>query len=504
MEGSIPSGEANMERIKMSLRLYNSMTRKKEKFVPIDTEGKKVVIYNCGPTVYDRFHIGNARNFIFIDMVRSYLHIVHKYKVSFIQNITDIDDKIIQRVKEKNVDYEDFVEEQIDHYFKDLKNLRVRKPDQNPSVCEHPTREKIQSIIDQLIRKNMAYKGRDSVYFRTAHAKNYGELSNRKTKNEKSGARVPVEEEKEDPQDFAIWKKQKGDHEPSWRGRWGEGRPGWHIECVAMILNQAETVDIHSGGIDLVFPHHENEIAIAKEITGKPLAKYWLHNEFLRVNDKKMSKRLGNVVSIENIVKKYNIATIRYFLLATHYRKPLNYSKNYLVEAQTAVGRIHEGMDIGRKILGDNYKTLNLEKLMEIDRAKNILQDFVKTIDNDFNFSGAFRILHHLVSVLHQESGKKNPNYILLNEFYSLVDLMAYQFFRLEPDLVSDRLNEEETLDFLIETRKKARQDKNFEIADMIRDYLENRNVIIEDYPSKSIWRDRNEKSKTKHQTKLG
>ena len=323
-----------------NMKLYNTLSRKKEEFVSI--EPGKVKMYSCGPTVYDYFHIGNARPFIMFDVLRRYLE-YKGYEVTFVQNFTDIDDKVINRANKDGVGFSDVAERFIREYYVDAEGLGIKKATYHPRATENI--DAIIDIISTLEKKGLAYEAGGDVYFRARAFEGYGKLSHQPIDELESGARIAVGEQKEDPIDFALWKAAKPG-EPSWSSPWGEGRPGWHIECSAMSRRYlGETIDIHSGGIDLCFPHHENEIAQSEGASGKPFAHYWLHNAFLNIDNRKMSKSLGNFFTVREAAKTYGYDAIRFFMLSAHYRSPINYSQESLEQARAALARLNSALN---------------------------------------------------------------------------------------------------------------------------------------------------------------
>jgi cysteinyl-tRNA synthetase len=325
-----------MYRKVLEMKLYNTMTRKKEKFEPI-TPGE-VKMYSCGPTVYNFFHIGNARPFIIFDILRRYLE-YRGYKVTFVQNFTDVDDKIIKRAKDENTTEKEVSDRFIQEYFRDAEALNIRKADYHPRVTEHI--DEIIDIIKRLEANGFTYTVDGDVYYDTSKFVEYGKLSKQNLNELEAGARIDVNEVKRNPFDFVLWKGQKPG-EPAWESPWGMGRPGWHIECSAMSMRYlGETIDIHSGGQDLIFPHHENEIAQSEGATGKPFARYWLHNAFLNINNEKMSKSLNNFFTVRDIEEKFDLEVFRLFMISAHYRSPLNFSAELLEQAKSALERLY-------------------------------------------------------------------------------------------------------------------------------------------------------------------
>ncbi|MBI1785391.1 cysteine--tRNA ligase, partial [Candidatus Sumerlaeota bacterium] len=414
----------------MAIMIYNSLTRKKETFDPLDPEKRRVTFYNCGPTVYDHFHIGNARTFVMNDIIRRYLG--RTYTVTFVQNLTDIDDKIINRANAEHVPFDEIRLKYIQAYFDDAAKLGIHPADQHPKATEF-----IPQMIDLMKRiegAGLAYPAEGSLYFRVRKFPEYGKLSGRSVDDLREGARVEVSEEKEDPLDFVLWKAAKPG-EPKWPSPWGEGRPGWHLECSTMAMAiLGETIDIHAGGHDLMFPHHENEIAQSEGATHKTFARYWLHNGFLNIDHEKMSKSLGNIMKIDQVLERYPVPAVRFFLMSAHYRSPLDYNAEALAEAASAVGRINEGLDTAEKILkllGRSVERADEAALKADPAAAPYLAKFEEAMDDDFNTPRALAVIHEVVSDLHETLRKKgsDPERLvalvkaggLLREFFGLV-----------------------------------------------------------------------------------
>lgn len=359
------------------LKIYNTMGRKLEEFKPL-REGK-VGMYVCGVTVYDNCHIGHARSAVAFDIIYRYLK-YKGYDVVFVKNFTDVDDKIINRANEEGLGFSEVANKYIDEYYKDMSKLNIAKPEFEPKATEHI--KEIIDLVKRLQQKGYAYEVDGDVYYRVDRFKEYGKLSGKNIDELKSGARVDVNDKKENPLDFALWKKSK-ENEPKWDSPWGEGRPGWHIECSAMSMKYlGESFDIHGGGEDLIFPHHENEIAQSEAATGKPFAKYWIHNGFVRINKEKMSKSLGNFFTIKDILKKYDGQTLRYFLLLTHYRSPIDFSFEGLDAAKEALNRYYNF--IQRLEETDFDKKGKLDEQLK-QRLDSLLERFEEAMDDDFN-----------------------------------------------------------------------------------------------------------------------
>ena len=450
--------------------LYNTLTKKKEKFVPID--GNNVKIYACGPTVYNFIHIGNARPLCVFDMLRRYL-VYRGFKVTFVQNFTDIDDKIINKANDEEVKFSDISERYINEYIKDAKGLSLKKADVHPKATE--TIDEIISMIKTLVRKNFAYELDGDVYFDVKKFKEYGKLSGQSLEELESGARIELNEKKRNPLDFALWKSSKP-KEPFWESPWGRGRPGWHIECSAMIKKHlGETIDIHCGGQDLIFPHHENEIAQSECANGASLAKFWLHNGFINVNNQKMSKSLNNFFTVREISEKYGYQPIRYLMISSHYKSPLNFSDESMINCKNALERLsnfRRNLEFIKKSSGDNG-------LISFDLLDEFKNRFVEYMDDDLNVSGALSVVFEMVKFINSkisENEKMNVKFVeksisLFDEFMEIFGLKVDNF----------ELNLPEKIKNLIEKRKIARENKNWNEADEIRDYLKKKGYLIED-----------------------
>lgn len=450
--------------------LYNTLTKKKEKFVPID--GNNVKIYACGPTVYNFIHIGNARPLCVFDMLRRYL-VYRGFKVTFVQNFTDIDDKIINKANDEGVKFSDISERYINEYIKDAKGLNLKKADVHPKATE--TIDEIISIIETLVQKNFAYELNGDVYFDVKKFKEYGKLSGQSLEELESGARIELNEKKRNPLDFALWKSSKP-KEPFWESPWGRGRPGWHIECSAMIKKHlGETIDIHCGGQDLIFPHHENEIAQSECANGVSLAKFWLHNGFINVDNQKMSKSLNNFFTVREISEKYGYQPIRYLMISSHYKSPLNFSDESMINCKNALERLsnfRRNLEFIKKSSGDNG-------LISFDLLDAFKNRFVEYMDDDLNVSGALSVVFEMVKFINSkisESEKMNVKFVeksmsLFDEFMEVFGLKVDNF----------ELNLPEEIKNLIEKRKIARESKNWNEADEIRDYLKKKGYLIED-----------------------
>lgn len=459
------------------MKLYNSMTRKKEEFVPI-TEGE-VLMYSCGPTVYNFFHLGNARPFIIFDTLRRYFEF-KGYNVKFVQNFTDIDDKMINNANQQGITVAELAEKFIGEYFVDAKGLGIKEATVHPRATENI--DAIIQLISTLIEKGYAYEVDGDVYFRTLKFAEYGKLSHQPLDDLKLGARIGVGEKKEDPMDFALWKAKKPG-EPAWKCPWGEGRPGWHVECSAMVNRYlGKTIDIHSGGKDLIFPHHENEIAQSEAANGQPFAHYWLHNGFINVNNEKMSKSLGNFFTIRDIAAKYDYEVIRFFMLSAHYRSPINFSDELMEQAKTALGRLYtciEQLDfLLSKAEGD---TLSAEEEAIYAKFEAYRGKFIEAMDDDINTADAISVLFELVREINTEiTNDKVFSKKLLEKTKAFLKELGGVLGLLQKNK-EDEIPPE--IQSLIDARTAARKEKNWAEADRIRDELQAKGIELKDTP---------------------
>ncbi len=457
------------------MRLYNTLTKRKEEFVPLH-EGE-VRMYSCGPTVYDYFHIGNARPFIIFDTLRRYLE-YKGYKVLFVQNFTDIDDKMIKRANEEGITVKELGDRFINEYFKDADALGIKRATFHPRATQHIG--DMIALIGKLIEKGVAYEVNGNVYFDTSAFPEYGKLSGQKLEELEAGARVEVEEGKRNPMDFALWKAQKPG-EPAWDSPWGKGRPGWHIECSVMAMKYlGQTIDIHAGGQDLIFPHHENEIAQSEAATGKPFARYWLHNGYINVNNQKMSKSLGNFFTVRDILKQFDPEVVRFFMLSAHYRNPINFSEDMLRQAQSALERLYNcKANLLHMMENAVERELSEEEIDFIQRLAGYKVKFEEAMDDDINTADALAAIFDMVrdinSQLSASSSKQAVEraYALLDELTGVLGLL-----RKDP-----RQELDPEIKALIEKRQQARKEKNWALADQIRDELRARGIILEDTP---------------------
>ncbi|MFJ7941409.1 cysteine--tRNA ligase [Peribacillus sp. NPDC096622] len=463
----------------MAIKLYNTATRKKETFVPIE-EGK-VKMYVCGPTVYNYIHIGNARPAIVFDTVRRYLD-YRGYDVQFVSNFTDVDDKLIRAAKELGEDVPTISERFIKAYFEDVSALGCKKADAHPTVMENM--DAIIEFISALIEKGFAYESEGDVYYRTRKFEGYGKLSHQSIDELRVGARIEIGEKKQDALDFALWKAAKDD-EISWESPWGKGRPGWHIECSAMVKKYlGDTIDIHAGGQDLAFPHHENEIAQSEALTGKNFANYWMHNGYINIENEKMSKSLGNFVLVHDIIKKHDPQVLRFFMLSVHYRHPINYSEEVLENVRASLERLRTSyQNLKHRLQVSDGLTENNDVWLE--KLNDLHEQFIKEMDDDFNTANAISVLFELSKQANYYLMEKNTDKEVIDAF---LDKFNTLFSVLGLSLEEEGLLDEE-IEGLIQQRIQARKDRNFGLSDEIRDRLKNMNIILEDTPQGTRWK---------------
>ncbi|MDM5356595.1 cysteine--tRNA ligase [Peribacillus sp. RS7] len=463
----------------MAIKIYNTATRKKETFVPIE-EGK-VKMYVCGPTVYNYIHIGNARPAIVFDTVRRYLD-YRGYDVQFVSNFTDVDDKLIRAAKELGEDVPTISERFIKAYFEDVSALGCKKADAHPTVMENM--DAIIEFISALIEKGFAYESEGDVYYRTRKFEGYGKLSHQSIDELRVGARIEIGEKKQDSLDFALWKTAKDD-EISWESPWGKGRPGWHIECSAMVKKYlGDTIDIHAGGQDLAFPHHENEIAQSEALTGKTFANYWMHNGYINIENEKMSKSLGNFVLVHDIIQKHDPQVLRFFMLSVHYRHPINYSEEVLENVKASLDRLRTSyQNLKHRLQVSDGLTENNDIWLE--KLNGLHEQFIKEMDDDFNTANAISILFELSKQANYYLMEKNTDKEVIDAFLEKFNTL---FSVLGLSLEEDGLLDEE-IEGLIQQRIQARKDRNFGLSDEIRDRLKNMNIILEDTPQGTRWK---------------
>lgn len=466
------------------MKIYNTMSKRKEEFVPLE-EGK-VKMYVCGPTVYNFIHIGNARPMIVFDTVRRYFE-YKGYDVNFVSNFTDVDDKIIKKANEEGVTAEEISKRYIAECKKDMEGMNIEPATKNPLATEE-----IGGMIEMirtLIEKGYAYEKNGTVYFRTRKFKDYGKLSHKNLDDLQSGGRtllVTGEDEKEDPLDFVLWKPKK-EGEPAWQSPWGEGRPGWHIECSEMSKKYlGEQIDIHAGGEDLIFPHHENEIAQSEAANGKEFAKYWMHNGFLNIDNRKMSKSLGNFFTVREISEKYDLQVLRFFMLSAHYRSPLNFSAELMESARSGLNRIVTAAENLKFLIGNaSAEKMTEEEKEKFEKSKEYVDSFEKAMDDDFNTADAIAAVFELVKYINTTAdGKSSGEYLesLLKRLVSLTDVLGIIVEKEDEILDAD-------IEALIAERQAARKEKNFARADQIRDELLAKGIILEDTREGVKWK---------------
>ena len=466
------------------IRIYNTLSKKKEDFIPL--EEKKVRMYVCGPTVYNFIHIGNARPMIVFDTVRRYLE--HKgYEVNFVSNFTDVDDKIIKKANEEGVSAEEISRRYIAECKKDMEGMNIM-----PATTHPLATQEIDGMIDmisELIDKGDAYAVNGTVYFRTRQFKDYGKLSHKNLDDLQAGNRsllVSGEDEKEDPLDFVLWKPKK-EGEPYWKSPWGDGRPGWHIECSVMSKKYlGEQIDIHGGGEDLIFPHHENEIAQSESCSGKEFARYWMHNAFLNIDNRKMSKSLGNFFTVREISEKYDLQVLRFFMLNAHYRSPLNFSAELMESSKNALERIQTAVD-NLKFLAEHASTQEMtpEEAAKAEEAAKYEKAFDDSMDDDFNTADAIAAIFDLVKFANTTADEKSSKAyaeVLREKIQGLCDIMG---------LITEKKEEllDEDIEKLIEERQAARKAKNFARADEIRAELLEKGIVLEDTREGVKWK---------------
>lgn len=462
------------------MKVYNTLTRKKEELVPI-TPGE-IKMYACGPTVYNYIHIGNARPLCIFDILRRYLE-YRGYKVTFVQNFTDIDDKIIRRANEEHVDFSEISERYIKEFWTDADGLNVRHATVNPKATENI--DAIIHIISTLIEKGYAYEAQGDVYFSTEKFKDYGKLSHQPLEDLEAGVRIMVGEVKREPMDFAVWKAAKPG-EPAWDSPWGKGRPGWHIECSAMNWRYlGDTIDIHCGGQDLIFPHHENEIAQSECFTGKPFAHYWMHNGYINVDNVKMSKSLGNFFTVRDVAEKYGYEPIRYLLISAQYRSPINYSTDIIEQCISALNRLYtcrDSLDFELKNASDAEH--DGDRAI-IDGFGKYREQFIDAMDDDLNTADAIASIFELVRDINTNVVGKTPSKALvegaISVFDELTGVLGLVYNRKTETLDSD-------IEALIEARTNARKEKNWAEADRIRDQLKEMGIVLEDTAQGVKW----------------
>jgi cysteinyl-tRNA synthetase len=461
------------------MKVYNTLTRRKEEFIPIE-EGK-VKMYVCGPTVYNLFHIGNARTFIIFDTIRRYLE-YRGYEVKFVQNFTDIDDKMIKKAKDTNTTVKELGDHYIMEYYKDADKLKIKRATVNPRATEY-IKEMI-SFIEELIVKGLAYEMEGDVYYSTKSYKEYGKLSGQNLDDLQSGARIDVDERKKDPMDFALWKKAKP-FEPSWKSPWGNGRPGWHIECSCMALNLlGETIDIHAGGTDLIFPHHENEIAQSEGRSGKTFAKYWLHGAFINVDNRKMSKSLNNFFTAREILEKYDTEVVRLFMISGHYRTQINFTMEVLDSAKASLDRMYNALNILNGYLKNEKQAITPEEEALKQDLLAYKDRFIEKMDDDFNTADGISVIFELIRDVNVKINE-NSSVELVKFVMSLLKDLGTPLGIMQNELGGTL---EEEVEELIKKRNEARKNKDFALSDKIRDDLTKKGIILEDTAQGVRW----------------
>ena len=466
------------------MKVYNTLSRKKEEFIPLK-EGE-VKMYVCGPTVYNFIHIGNARPMIVFDTVRRYFE-YKGYEVNFVSNFTDVDDKIIRKANEEGVTAEEISKRYIEECKKDMDGMNIEPATKNPLATEE-----IGGMIEMirtLIEKGYAYEKNGTVYYRTRKFKDYGKLSHKNLDDLQSGGRallVTGEDEKEDPLDFVLWKPKK-EGEPAWQSPWGEGRPGWHIECSEMSKKYlGEQIDIHAGGEDLIFPHHENEIAQSEAANGKEFARYWMHNGFLNIDNRKMSKSLGNFFTVREISEKYDLQVLRFFMLSAHYRSPLNFSAELMEAAKSGLERIvNSASNLKFLVQNSSAEKMTEEENRMFEETSEYVKDFERAMDDDFNTADAIAAIFDLVKYINTHTDENSSKEYLEKLHKRLSDLADVLGIIVDKD--EEILDED--IEALIRERQDARKEKNFARADQIRDELLSKGIILEDTREGVKWR---------------
>ena len=462
------------------MKIYNTLTRKKEEFIPIDKN--EVKMYSCGPTVYDYFHIGNARPFIIFDTMRRYLEF-SGYKVKFVQNFTDVDDKMIKRANEEGITVKELGERFIAEYFEDAKALGIQEATIHPKATENI--DAIIAVIEKLIENGYAYNVDGNVYFSTKKFDGYGKLSHQPLDDLEAGARIDINEHKNDPMDFALWKAQKPG-EPAWESPWGMGRPGWHIECSAKVNKYlGETIHIHSGGQDLIFPHHENEIAQSECANCKPFSNYWMHNGYININNQKMSKSLGNFFTVRDIRKKYESEVIRFFMLSAHYRNPINFADTLMEQAKSAVERVYTCLENLDFLLSHSEEKDVCEKCGAISaKLDECRQKFIDAMDDDLNTADAIAAIFDIVYLANTEITADAAKQVIEKAINLIHELGAV----LGLFMKDTKKTLDEEVEELIQKRNEARAAKNWAEADAIRDKLKEMNIVLKDTPNGVQW----------------
>ena len=460
------------------MKIYNTLTRKKEEFVPI--EPGKVKMYVCGPTVYNFFHIGNARPFVVFDTMRKYLE-YRGYKVKFVQNFTDVDDKIINRAREEGITAPEVSEKYIEEYYKDAAALNVKKATVHPQVSK--TIPDIVKFVEDLIEKGYAYEVDGDVYYRTRKFDGYGKLSGKNIEDLISGARIAVGEQKEDPLDFALWKARKTDDEIAWESPWGMGRPGWHIECSTMAKKYlGETIDIHAGGADLQFPHHENEIAQSEAHNGCVFANYWMHNGYINIDGEKMSKSLGNFRTVRDLLKVYDGEVLRFLILSGHYRGPIDFGEEILTQSKNGLTRMRNAKSNLKHLIAAGSGTMTEAEAAVLENLGQYREKFMEAMDDDLNTADAISAVFELITAINT-AVKDGASKEFAQKALDLLMELAAVLGLLQQETSEEVTEVEPEIQSLIDERQAARKAKNFARADEIRDILNEKGITLKDTP---------------------
>ncbi len=479
------------------MRIHNTLGRRKEEFTPLS--GNRVGMYVCGVTVYDFCHIGHARSILVFDMVYRYLK-KKGYDVIYVRNFTDVDDKIINRANKEGVSTKEIAERYIEAFYQDVDALGAERPDVEPRATEH-IQEMIE-LIRRLQEKGLAYEVDGDVYYEVRRFPAYGKLSGRSLEEMMAGARIEVDEKKKDPLDFALWKASKPG-EPWWDSPWGRGRPGWHIECSAMSMRYlGETLDIHGGGMDLIFPHHENEIAQSEGATGKPFARFWIHNGFVNINKEKMSKSLGNIILIRDILKRWDAEVLRLFLLKTHYRSPIDFTFDVMEEHRESLDRLYRCKEKVEELRREGRAaSLSGEAATALKTLQELKNQFFEAMDDDFNSALAIgklfeaarefnRFVDKSAAALAEKAAVAAEMEGFMEDVGDVFGILRHPASRWFKQPSGDLPLPQEEIERLVKERAEARKRKDFKRADEIRDYLKSKGILLEDKPGgKTVWR---------------
>lgn len=463
------------------MKIFNSLKRQNQEFIPI--KPGEVSMYVCGPTVYNFFHIGNGRTFIVFDTIRKYLE-YRGFKVKFVQNFTDIDDKMIKKANEQGITVRELGDRFIEEYYKDADALNIKRATVNPRATEYMV--EIVDFVEELINKGFAYEVNGDVYFDTKKFTSYGKLSGQNIDDLQSGARINIDERKNNPMDFALWKSAKPG-EPAWESPWGQGRPGWHIECSCMATKLlGDTIDIHAGGSDLIFPHHENEVAQSEAKTGKTFAHYWMHSAFVNIDNQKMSKSLNNFFTAREILKEYDADIIRFLMLSAHYRTQLNFSKELMESAAASMERLYNAVSNLENLLEEvSTATMKEEENKYLETLDSFRNKYIEKMDDDFNTADAISVIFDLIKDINInitiESSKE-----LIEKCLDLIRELGAPLGILQR---STKVSLQAEVEGLIAKRQQARKDKDFSMSDKIRDDLKARGIVLEDTAQGVRWK---------------